>query len=121
MTTVAAHAAAFYREVARHGSLWTIRDDAGFPQPKGRDGARVQPFWSSRRRAEIIIATVRAYARFDVVELQWQVFETRWVAGLSRDGVLVGVNWSGQSATGYDVWPETVVKNVQAARDTMTG
>jgi len=121
VTTASAQAAAFYREVAQHGSLWTIRDAAGFPQPKGSDGVRVQPFWSLRSRAENVVATVPAYAAFDVVELQWQVFEARWVPGLKRDGVLVGVNWSGPRATGYDVSPDDVVKNVEAVRDAQSG
>jgi len=117
VTTVAAQAAAFYREVAERGSLWTIRDAAGYPQPKRNDGVRVQPFWSLRSRAEQAVATVPAYAGFDVVELPWDAFEARWVPGLRRDGVLVGVNWSGPFATGYDVSAEDLVKNVGAARE----
>jgi Protein of unknown function (DUF2750) len=117
VTTTVAQAAAFYREVAEHGSLWTIRDAGGFPQPRNGDGVRVQPFWSLRSRAELVVATVPAYAQFEIVELAWDVFEARWVPGLKRDGVLVGVNWSGSRATGYDVSPEDVVKNVETARD----
>jgi hypothetical protein len=37
---------------------------------------------------------------------------------LERDGVLVGVNWSGARATGYDVKPSEVVANVNAVRRT---
>jgi hypothetical protein len=121
VTTAAAQAAAFYREVATHGSLWTVRDAGGFPQPKGADGVRVQPFWSLRSRAERVVATVTAYAGLEVVELPWQVFESRWVPGLKRDKVLVGVNWSGPRATGYDVSPDDVVRNVEAAREAGVG
>jgi hypothetical protein len=116
VTTGAAQAAAFYEEVAEHGRLWTIRDADGFPQPKGSDGVRVQPFWSLRSRAERVVASVAAYAGFDIVELPWDVFESRWAPGLRNDGVLVGVNWSGPRATGYDVSPGDVVKNVEAVR-----
>jgi hypothetical protein len=31
-----------------------------------------------------------------------------------RDGILVGVNWSGLRATGYDVAAEAVVRNIEA-------
>ena len=33
MSVAAAHAAAFYREVAETGRVWTIRDKAGYPGP----------------------------------------------------------------------------------------
>jgi hypothetical protein len=112
----AAQASAFYKEVAESGSVWTIRDAAGFPPPKGPGGTRAQPFWSLRSRAERVVATVTAYAGFEVVELPWLVFKDRWVPGLTRDGVLVGLNWSGSRATGYDVSPDDVVRNVEAVR-----
>lgn len=77
------------------------------------------PFWSSRSRAERIIASVEAYAGFEVVEISWQVFQRDWAPGLTRDGLLVGVNWSGPRATGYDLPPAHVVRNVEsvAGRD----
>jgi hypothetical protein len=31
-----------------------------------------------------------------------------------RDGFLVGVNWSGKRAVGYDIEPENLVKRVEA-------
>lgn len=121
MTIASAQAAAFYREVAERASVWTIRDGGGFPQPLGSDRVRVQPFWSLRSRAERVVNTVPAYAGFDIVEITWLEFEARWVPGLTRDGVLVGVNWSGPRATGYDVPPEDVVKYVEAARAATAG
>jgi hypothetical protein len=118
MTTAALQAASFYREIAEHGSVWTIRDLAGFPQPLRSDGTRVQPFWSLRSRATRVVARVPAYAGFEVIELAWDVFETRWVPGLARDRVLVGLNWAGPRATGYDVLPEEVIAAVATARKT---
>jgi hypothetical protein len=108
----ASQAAAFYREVALAGAVWTIRDAGGFPAPKNSEGRRVQPFWSSRKRAERIIATVAAYSSFSVVELAWTEFSERWIPGLAKDHILIGVNWSGARATGYDVEPEDVLANV---------
>jgi hypothetical protein len=109
----ASHAAAFYREVAASGSVWTVRDSNGFPAPKNSQGRRAQPFWSSRSRAERIVATVAAYSEFAVVEISWVEFSERWIRGLRKDGILVGVNWSGTEATGYDVEPEQVLVNVR--------
>ncbi len=113
MTQAASQAHAFYREVARLGRLWTIRDAGGFPAPIVASGQRAQPFWSSRSRVEKIIQSVPAYRGFEPVELEWSVFEDRWVPGLTKDGILVGVNWSGSRALGYDVEPEQVARNVR--------
>ncbi|MGZ4664786.1 MAG: hypothetical protein ACXV5Q_06985 [Frankiaceae bacterium] len=43
-------------------------------------------------------------------------FRTRWLRGLRRDGLLVGLNWSGGSAAGYDVAPDDVERNLDAAQ-----
>lgn len=117
MSQAASHASAFYREVAATRMLWTIRDAGGYPAPIGADGRRAQPFWSSRARAERVISSVPAYAGFQPVEISWDKFLSAWVPGLTRDGVLVGVNWSGERALGYDVEPDRVAPNVAAAGD----
>jgi len=117
MSQSASQAAIFYREVADSGRLWTIRDSGGFPAPTSSGGRRAQPFWSSLSRVEKIINTVPAYSGFEPVELEWSVFENRWIPGLSRDRILVGVNWSGPKAIGYDVEPEQVAKNVHHYRE----
>lgn len=113
MSTASLHAAAFYREVSETGSVWTIRDNAGFPAPLNSDGKRAQPFWSSSSRAERVVNGVAAYSGFSVVEISWETFRDRWIPGLTRDGILVGVNWSGSRATGYDIEPHLVLRNVQ--------
>jgi len=110
----ASQAAAFYREVAVTGVVWTIRDDGGFPAPLRADGTRAQPFWSSRARVERIIETVAAYGGFLPVEIELSVFLDRWVPGLTKDGILVGVNWSGARATGYDLAPTRVAECISA-------
>lgn len=101
--TSAAQAAAFYREVRREGAVWTIRDGGGYPAPPNHDGERAQPFWSSRSRAERIVAQVPAYSGFVLEEISLGRFRERWLPGMHQDGVRVGLNWSGDRATGYDV------------------
>ena len=117
MSTAAAQAAAFYREVAKHGSVWTVRDSGGFPQPKNSNGVRAQPLWSLRSRAERVVKTVPAYSGFEVVELSWGDFVSDWVPGLKGQRVLVGLNWSGARASGYDISPDDLVRNVRAVAD----
>ena len=110
----ASQAAAFYREVAERRLLWTVSDDGGFPAPINSSGERTQPFWSSRARVERIIETVAAYRGFHPVEITLEVFLERWVPGLTNDGILVGVNWTGKRATGYDVPPDRVAACIAA-------
>lgn len=117
MSVAASQAWAFYREVARKRTVWTICDTGGYPAPKAPDGERAMPFWSSRSRVERIIRNVPAYAGFEPVEIAWEEFRDRWVPGLTADGLLVGVNWSGQWALGYDLPATRVAANVQACID----
>jgi len=70
------------------------------------------PFWSSLARVQKIIKFVPAYDIFVPYELTWDEFLTEWVPDLKTNGVKVGVNWSGQGATGYDLLPDDVVANV---------
>jgi hypothetical protein len=108
MSQGASQYASFARDVAEHGRVWTVRDSGGFPAPKTPDGNRAMPFWSSLSRVERIIATVPAYASFQPYEIAWELFRDNWLPGLERDGVLVGVNWSGPRALGYDITPKDV-------------
>jgi len=113
MSQAAAQAYAFYREVAKTGKLWTVRDQEGFPQPMTSDGYRAQPFWSSLPRVQRIVKSVPAYAGCEPHEISWPDFRERWVPGLTTDNVRVGVNWSGPRAVGYDLWPQEILRNVE--------
>lgn len=117
MSQAASQAAAFYREVAQHQEVWTVRDVEGFPAPLNPDGVRVQPFWSSRARVANVLEHSPAYAGFEAISIPWQEFRDRWLPGLARDEILVGVNWSGVKATGYDVEPDAVGANVEYAME----
>jgi len=114
MSQSASQASAFYKEVAHHQKVWTIKDAGGFPAPMNSEGKRVQPFWSSLTRAEKIVQTVPAYTGFELYEIGWFEFSSRWIPGLERDGMLIGINWSGARATGYDLEPETVKKYIES-------
>jgi hypothetical protein len=111
----AAQAAAFYSEALQGAFVWTVRDVDGFPAPLNADGQRVQPFWSMRSRAERIVQQVEAYAGFTIESIPLEAFRGRWLPGLERDGILVGLNWSGTKATGYDVTAPDVERNLAAA------
>ncbi|MGA5304547.1 DUF2750 domain-containing protein [Nucisporomicrobium flavum] len=108
MSLSAAHTAAFRREVPVEGRVWSIRDAGGFPAPRAGDGTRAMPFWSKPSRAQRVVGGIEAYQGFEVVEIPLREWVGDWLPGLRRDGVLVGVNWAGARATGYDVEPDRV-------------
>lgn len=105
----------FYKQVATTRSVWTIRDEAGIPVPESEDGTKAMPFWSSRALAELIIQNVADYNGFHPMEISWQDFRDKWGPGLTRDGLLAGVNWSGSDASGFDILPAELIKNVEKA------
>ena len=113
MSNSATQARSFYEDVSKIGKVWTIRDDNGIPAPEGDAGIRAMPFWSSLSRVEKIIESVPAYKEFEPIELELEVFKRKWLIGLKKDGLNVGVNWSGVRATGYDVKPEEALENIE--------
>ena len=78
------------------------------------------PFWSTLSRAERIIATVAAYYGFEPEELSWQSFVENWAQDLEADGLLVGINWSGPRAKGYDIASADLIRNVEAVAERIT-
>jgi Protein of unknown function (DUF2750) len=108
MTQSASQATAWSTDVRATGRVWTVEDDNGIPAPINADGRRAMPFWSTRSRVEKVLASVPDYTNFRSLELSLEEFGTQWLDGLERDGLLVGINWSGAAATGYDVEPANV-------------
>jgi len=113
MSNSASHAHAFYRQVAKEKKVWTIKDEGGFPAPKNRDGIRVQPFWSSVSRIQRIREKAPAYSNFEPYEISWETFRDRWLPGLKKDGLLVGVNWSGAKVKGYDFDSDFILEAIE--------
>jgi len=72
------------------------------------------PFWSMESRAVKVVQSVAAYDGFELHEIPLADFKSRWLPGLERDGLLVGINWSGDRATGYDMKPSEVSANFTA-------
>ena len=50
-----------------------------------------------------------------MVEVPLDAFLTRWLPGLERDGLRVGLNWSGARAIGYDLAPSDVLTQLEAS------
>ncbi|MFF5290986.1 DUF2750 domain-containing protein [Paractinoplanes globisporus] len=110
MSLSGAHKAAFRREVTQGGQVFAIRDPDGFPAPADDDGRRAVPFWSKPTRAQLVVKHVTAYGGFEVVPIPVEEWLSNWMAGLEHDQLLVGVNWAGAKATGYDLTPGQVLR-----------
>ena len=120
MSQAASQAAAFYRDVALSQVVWTIEDDGGIPCPVSTSGSRSMPLWSSLARVQRMIKVVPAYSAFRPLSIPWPKFVTAYVPDLSRDGVLCGVNWSGQRAVGYELSPQDLLRNVGFAERSLS-
>ena len=73
------------------------------------------PFWSSERRARNLISKSPAYKAFKPFRIEWDEFCLNWVPDLTKDGLQIGVNWTGKRAIGYDMEPEEVKLKTVAA------
>ncbi|MGX6602306.1 DUF2750 domain-containing protein [Micromonosporaceae bacterium Da 78-11] len=110
MSLSGAHKAAFRREVMQEGRVFAIRDQGGYPAPPGPDGIRAVPFWSKPTRASRAAGQVPAYLGFEVVVITLDDWLTGWLPRMADDGMLVGVNWAGARATGFDLTPAQVTE-----------
>jgi hypothetical protein len=110
MSLSGAHKAAFRREATQAGKVFAIRDPQGFAAPIGDDGRRTVPFWSKSTRAQLIVKHVTAFSGFEVVPIPVEDWLSHWMVGLEHDNLLVGVNWAGARATGYDLTPGQVLR-----------
>ncbi len=109
----ASQAHAFYRDVAKNRVVWALRDEGGYVASTNSSGQNVMPFWSSSSRAIKTKNNVPAYSNMEPDEIDWKDFQSKWLPGLKNDGYLVGLNWSGEYAVGYDVDPDFVLKAVE--------
>ncbi|WP_082072138.1 DUF2750 domain-containing protein [Pseudarthrobacter chlorophenolicus] len=52
------------------------------------------------------------YSGFEKVMIPLSEWQAKWLPGLERDGIRVGLNWSGNRATGYDVEPTAALTSL---------
>lgn len=114
MTQAAAQAAQFFEEVAEKRVVWLLRGPQGFPTSRTPEG-HAMPVWSLESRAEAVRAKVMSYRPFRPTAVSWDEFRDRWLPDLAREGLRLGVNWSGPKAVGYDFDAATIRDRVEAA------
>lgn len=116
MSIYTAQADAFFTEIQKHQLVWTVRDEAGYPSPVNSEGKRAMPFWSLESRAQKVVENIEAYQDFKVISLSLDEWKTKWLPGLEKDELLVGPNWSGTHATGFDLTPKEALNRLNAAQ-----
>lgn len=116
MSISSINADAFISEVLRGTQVWGIKDKGAFPTSTNASGETAMPFWSSETRAMSVIKTVSAYRDFEPVPIALSLFVGKWLPGLAKDGLQCGLNWSGKTATGYDLPPADVLARLNASQ-----
>ncbi|MEV0578016.1 DUF2750 domain-containing protein [Streptomyces sp. NPDC050392] len=110
MSTSGAQTAAFFREIARTRTVWWVRDDDGCPTPVSSSGTPVFPYWSSETRAQHAAHLWGPEFRADSMPLDhWR---DAALPDLAKDGLQVGINWSGQRLSGWDFTVGEVVNRL---------
>ncbi|MGW2564149.1 DUF2750 domain-containing protein [Streptomyces sp. NPDC001514] len=113
MSQSGAQAAAFFRDVREKGTVWFVRDDGGSPAPLGADGRRSLPFWSSATRAARAVDIWGPGLRVESMPLD--AWRDRELPCADRDGLLVGINWSGPRLVGWSFAVDEVLQRLDQA------
>ncbi|MEU8098503.1 DUF2750 domain-containing protein [Streptomyces rubiginosohelvolus] len=115
MSQSGAEAAAFVRDVSQNSTVWLVRDDDGSPTHLSADGTRSLPFWSTSSRAQRRAAKIWGHGlRIDSMPLD--TWCDHVLPDAARDGLVIGINWSGPRLVGWSFTPDEVVNRLAAAR-----
>lgn len=101
MSTAAAQYDKFREQVVVEERVFTFTDGGELLVYPVRTGETV-PFWSSRTRLETIQRRLPKYRQWQITEISLGEFWRR-LDQLERERVQVGMNWSGDNLTGYNV------------------
>ena len=112
MSIAAAQASQFYEQVVKEGRVFTVDDGEGylvFPV----DGTETVPFWSSRSRVVKIQQTHAKYSNWEISEEPLPEFLEKTLPLFEKEGIRIGVNWSGKRLTGYNLSAPDLRRNLQ--------
>jgi Protein of unknown function (DUF2750) len=113
LSTSGAQAAAFFREIVQHRTVWWVRDENGSPTPSTSSGRPAFPYWSSKARAEH--AAELWGPEFRAVSMPLAHWRDAALPDLAKDDFRVGINWSGSRLTGWDFTVDEVVNRLAHA------
>ncbi|MEM1184877.1 MAG: DUF2750 domain-containing protein [Planctomycetota bacterium] len=114
----AEQAKAFYIEVAVSEEVYGLEfdDGEGLPLWPLAEGRKSRPFWSSYTRVKEMLDGPLARKRLRIAAYTWHGFVEGLVPELEAEGILVGVNWHGPKAQGYNMAPSNVIAIVEEER-----
>ncbi|MFE9967532.1 DUF2750 domain-containing protein [Streptomyces sp. NPDC005525] len=113
MSQSGSQVAAFFRDVRQSGVVWLVRDDSGSPAPLSADGTRSLPFWSTSARAQRAAKIWGSGLRVESRSLEaWRDLE---LPDAAREGLMIGINWSGPRLVGWSFTPVEVLNRLAAA------
>ncbi|WP_328452930.1 DUF2750 domain-containing protein [Streptomyces sp. NBC_00386] len=113
MSQSGSQAAAFFRDVRKSGVVWLVRDDDGMPTHLSASGTRSLPFWSASARAQRAAKIWGHGLRVESMPLD--TWRDRELPDYARDGLKIGINWSGPRLVGWDFTPVEVLNRLAAA------
>lgn len=112
MSQSGSQAAAFFRDVRQSRVVWLVRDDDGSPTHLSGDGTRSLPFWSTSARAQ---RAARVWGRgLQVGSMPLDTWCELVLRDATRDGLVIGINWSGERLVGWSFTPEEVLNRLAA-------
>ncbi|MFF7764764.1 DUF2750 domain-containing protein [Streptomyces griseorubiginosus] len=117
MSQSGSQAAAFFRDIHQSSEVWLVRDDNGSPTHLSADGTRSLPFWSTSPRAQRAAKIWGHELRVDSMPLD--TWCDHALPDAARDGLVIGINWSGPRLVGWSFTPDEVLNRLSAAH-TMT-
>lgn len=110
---------AFYRDVIASGEVFLVEHETrGSVTWRLAGSQHARPVWSSRRRAVRMLEGPLAKPGLVIVRHSWDEFRDSIAPAIEREGILVGLNWAGRKARGYNIPPSDVVARIEAARHT---
>lgn len=108
---------AFCREVLVSGEVFMIEHETeGVLTFHLAGDQHARPVWSSRSRLVRMLEGPLAGPGRVIVRHAWREFVHHVLPRAERDGVLIGLNWAGPRARGYNLTPAGVLERVETAR-----
>ena len=101
---------AFLARVTQQGQVWTLKGDDGFIAFSDDEGRECFPFWPDAACATAL--ATRDWADCRAEPLALDVFMTRWLTGMAKDGRMVAV-FPAPDGSGVVIEPLTLLDDLR--------
>lgn len=113
MSQSGSQAAAFFRDVRQSRVVWLVQNDDGSPTHLSADGMRSLPFWSTAARAQRAAQIWGSGLRVQSMPLDTWCEQV--LPDAARDGLVIGINWSGPRLVGWSFTTMEIHNRLAAA------